>query len=105
MNFFEEHNIELPSLDEIDNMERPMAVAHFTKEIVNDYGSMTVEWFIVAGDEKTYTGFDGDFTDMLLYGKVIMFDVEYGYFTLGLELLKMGAELDMDFVPCYVDLV
>lgn len=74
----------LPSLDLVDEYENPQAIAHFT----NQQGW---DWYIIAGKEL---GND----DLYLFGLVNGYEKELGFFTLN-QILGVGAEYDIDFVP------
>ena len=82
--FFKANNITLPSIEEADAMENPLAVAKFT-----NLGGWC--WFVIGGRPLN----DGDY---YLYGLVNGITKELGMFTLK-QIQVAGAELDEDFTP------
>lgn len=74
----------LPSLDEVDNQENPVAVVHFTLPMVAD-------WYVLAGEVRE----DGD---VLFFGLVNLYVKELGYFTLN-ELLENNIMFDESWKP------
>lgn len=82
---FEARGIELPDLYEQENVENPIAHAHFVHKASGWH------WFVTEGRKEE----DGD---MLLFGLVNGFEKEIGYFTLD-ELASVGADFDVDFKP------
>lgn len=81
MSFFKEHGIELPSIEEADSQDNPLAIAHFSN------GAW--DWFVIGGKELD----NGDF---YLYGLVNGYDKELGMFTLK-QIQSVGAIYDEDF--------
>ena len=84
-NVFEALEIKLPDLYEQEEVENPVAHAHFV------HVQSGWEWFVTEGREEP----DGD---MLLFGLVNGFEKEIGYFSLK-ELESVGAILDVEFSP------
>ena len=83
MNYFENLGIQLPSIEEADSQDNPLAVAHFTN------GSW--DWFVIGGRELP----NGDY---YLYGLVNGIEKELGMFTLH-QIQGVGAILDDTFIP------
>lgn len=81
MDFFEKHNIELPSINDADAKNNPPIVAKFTNGDWN--------WYIIGGDKLN----NGDY---LLYGLVDGIEMEFGKFTLK-EIQSGSATLTSDF--------
>ena len=73
---------ELPSMEEVDNQENPLAVAHFTLPMVGD-------WYVLAGEVE-------DNGDVLFFGLVNLYVKELGYFTLN-ELKQNGILYDISW--------
>ena len=80
---FKENGIELPSMEQADEMKNPTAVARFTNG--------NFEWFVIGGKEL-------DNGDYYLYGLANVLEKELGMFTLK-QILDVGAEFDADFKP------
>lgn len=85
---FEVFEIDLPDLYEQENVENPVAHAHFFKEA---HDGRVWDWFVTEGRPED----DGD---MLLFGLVNGIEKGLGYFTLK-ELAGVGANFDVDFEP------
>ncbi len=81
MDFFEKHNIELPSINDADAKNNPPIIAKFTNGQWN--------WYIIGGDKL-------DNGDYLLYGLVDGMEKELGKFTLK-EIQSVSATLTSDF--------
>lgn len=81
MDFFEKHNIELPSINDADAKNNPPIIAKFTNGQWN--------WYIIGGDKLN----NGDY---LLYGLVDGMEKELGKFTLK-EIESVSATLTSDF--------
>lgn len=81
-NFFKKRGIDVPELKAQDDVENPLAYAHF---IAGEW-----HWYVTEAGE-----IDGD---LLLFGLVDGKDKEIGYFTL-MQLASVGAGLDEDFEP------
>lgn len=79
---FEEFKIVLPSFEEADNEENPLALAHFTN------GAW--DWYVIAGKKTT--------DDYMLLGLVNGIEKELGFFTLK-QIEDVGAMFDIDFEP------
>lgn len=104
LNIFKDHNVDLIGLDEIDDQEELMVVAHFTGDYFGEGmpEPTRIDYYVCAGDVKKYRDFDdNEFTDMLLYGKVDIeiLTSEWGYFTLLSDIRKFGCIWDEDFKP------
>ena len=80
IDIFEEYNIKLPTIKEIDEIDNPPVLAKFTNGVWN--------WYVVAGDK-----FDDDY---LLFGVVEGDYKEMGTFTLS-QLENVSAVLTLDF--------
>ena len=78
---FEKNNIELPTIENADEMDNPQIVARFTN---GDW-----DWYVLAG-EKLDNG------DYLLYGFVDGIHKELGAFTLS-QIENVSATLTPDF--------
>ena len=76
------YGIELPSIEEADNQENPIAHLHFTNGAWH--------WYVIGA--KSY----GE--DIQFYGLVNGYDKELGFFNL-VEIEKAGARLDEAFKP------
>lgn len=74
---------ELPSVENVDNQENPLAIAHFSN------GKW--DWYVLGGEEL-----DND--DFYLFGLVNGIDKELGFFTLK-QIQDVGAIFDEDFSP------
>lgn len=72
----------LPSLDEVDKQENPLAVAHFTLPMVGD-------WYVLAGEVK-------ENGDVLFFGLVNLYVKELGYFTFN-ELKENNIFYDINW--------
>ena len=81
--FFKEHGIDLPSIEQADASENPTVVAKFTN------GNWS--WFIIGGKQLN----DGDF---YLYCLVDGIEKELGMATLN-QILGADASLDESFKP------
>lgn len=81
---FERMGINLPDLYAQENVENPIAYAHFSHP-------SGWHWYVTEGRLED----DGD---MLLFGLVNSYEKEIGYFTLK-ELASVGAGLDIEFEP------
>ena len=78
---FERNNIELPTIEDADEMDNPPIVVKFTNGQWN--------WYIIGGDKL-------DNGDYLLYGLVDGMEKELGKFTLK-EIETVSATLTPDF--------
>ena len=78
---FEKNNIELPTIEDADEMDNPPIVARFTN---GDW-----DWYVLAGEKL-----DND--DYLLYGFVDGIHKELGSFTLS-QIENVSATLTPDF--------
>ena len=78
---FERNNIELPTIEDADEMDNPPIVARFSN---GDW-----DWYVLAG-EKLDNG------DYLLYGLVDGIHKELGTFTLS-QIKDVSATLKPDF--------
>ena len=78
---FERDNIELPTIEDADEMDNPPIVARFTN---GDW-----DWYVLAGEKL-----DND--DYLLYGFVDGIHKELGSFTLS-QIENVSATLTPDF--------
>lgn len=83
MNYFEMHNIQLPSIEDADNSDNPTVVCKFTN---GDW-----EWYVIGGNELS-SG------DIYLYCLVNGIEKELGMASLN-EILNNGAVLDVTFKP------
>lgn len=81
MSFFSDNGISLPSIQEADSQDNPLAIAHF------ENGAW--DWYVIGGQELD----NGDF---YLYGLVNGYDKELGMFSLN-EILDIGAIFDDEF--------
>ena len=81
LDIFKENNIELPTIEEADEIANPNVVAKFTNGDWN--------WYVVAGDKIKND-------DYLLFGLVEGMYVELGTFTLK-QLNEVSATLTSDF--------
>ena len=84
MNIFEEHGINLPTVEEVDEEENPTVVCKFTAK---DW-----EWYIIGGRYLE------EAEDFLLFGLVNGYVKELGFFMLH-QLLRVDAKLDENFRP------
>ena len=78
---FEKNNIELPTIEDADEMDNPLIVAQFTN---GDW-----DWYVLAGEKL-----DND--DYLLYGFVDGINKELWSFTLS-QIENVSATLTPDF--------
>ena len=74
----------LPSLDEVDKQENPLAVAHFTMPLLGD-------WFVIAGEVLE----DGN---VLFFGLAYVAYKELGHFDLR-EFEENDIMLDVCWIP------
>ena len=81
IDIFEKHNIELPTIDDIEEKDNPLIITCFTN---GDW-----DWYVLAG-EKLDNG------DYLLYGLVDGIEKELGTFTLS-QIENVSATLTPDF--------
>lgn len=81
INVFEEHNIELPTIKDIEEKDNPPIIAHFTN---GDWS-----WYVLCGDKLE----NGDY---LLFGLVDGIEKELGTFTLS-QIENVSATLTQDF--------
>ena len=81
LDIFKENNIELPTIEEADEIANPNVVAKFTNGDWN--------WYVVAGDKLKNN-------DYLLFGLVDGIYPELGRFTLS-QLKEASAILTTDF--------
>ena len=79
--FFKEHGIDLPSIEQADASENPKAVAHFTNGNWN--------WYVIGGKPL-------DNGDYYLYVLVDGYDRELGMATLK-QIESVGAVLDTEW--------
>ena len=86
--YFKKRDINLPSINDADNQDNPLVVAHFQKE-TNLFN--TWHWYVIGGDPLE----NGDY---YLYTLVDGIYLKLGMATLN-ELLKVGAELDVNWKP------
>ena len=81
MNYFDKLGMELPTIEEADNQDNPIAIAHFTN------GEW--DWYVIGGKELS----NGD---LYLFGLVNGYEKELGMFTLK-QIQNVGAILDDEF--------
>lgn len=81
IDIFEKNNIELPTIEDADEIDNPEVLAKFTNGDWN--------WYVVAGDKIKND-------DYLLFGLVEGMYVELGTFTLK-QLNEVSATLTSDF--------
>ena len=81
IDIFEKYNIELPTIEEADEIDNPPVVAHFT----NGYW----DWYVVAGEKL-------ENNDYLLFGLVDGDYKEVGTFTLN-QIEKVSAIFNPNF--------
>ena len=80
--FFKSKGIELPTIQDADSKENPLAIAHFSN------GEW--DWYVLGGEKAN--------NDLYLFGLVNGYVKELGFFTLN-EIKKIGAIFDNDFEP------
>ena len=76
------YGIEIPSFEEADAQDNPLAVVHFIN------GAW--DWYVIGAKEQGQ--------DIQFLGLVNGFEKELGFFNL-VELESIGAKLDKDFKP------
>ena len=77
----------LPTIEDVDSQENPLAIAHFSN------GKW--DWYVLGGRKLED---DSPYENYYLFGLVNGIEKELGFFTLK-EILNHGAMLDFDFAP------
>lgn len=92
----------IPKLNEVDEIDDPMIIAHYTCEYLSFYHSepTEIEYWIIAGEDIELPTTDGEiFHDFRCFGIAEIFEKELGFFDLLCDVRRYGGMLDKDWKP------